>query len=298
MSLHQPPGRPTGAVGPNGRVSQPGVIPLRPLGNGEIMSAAVTIVRRHFLPLAGVSLVVSALGTAALFGTLNATGSLAAFVTGDWLEDILRGSSGAATLSIPGGILLAVLLNLVVLAAGTQLTAGLAAAFTSGDTLGRPTSGAELRRRVGKTWPVLLAVGMVTAVAVSLGLMLFIVPGVLIYLMWLVATPAVVMEGRSVGAALRRSADLTTGHRGRLFGLIAGCVALTMLLSLTVTAIVSRALTGLTPTSAMLVGEGVSAVLAMVTTPWLAAVCALAYVDLRIRKEDLAAALAAAAGNR
>lgn len=56
---------------------------------------------------------------------------------------------------------------------------------------------------------VSLAVALITGV----GLMLFVVPGLIFMLVFYVAVPAAVMERLSVGAALRRSVRLTEGSR-------------------------------------------------------------------------------------
>ncbi|MBA2933179.1 hypothetical protein HZF05_03620 [Sphingomonas sp. CGMCC 1.13654] len=49
-----------------------------------------------------------------------------------------------------------------------------------------------------------------------LGVILFIVPGILIYLSWAAAGPVLIVERVGILAAIRRSRDLTTGSRGRI----------------------------------------------------------------------------------
>jgi uncharacterized membrane protein len=51
------------------------------------------------------------------------------------------------------------------------------------------------------------------------GFTLLVVPGVMLFLMWSVATPALVAEDIGVFAALSRSRFLTKGARWRIFGL-------------------------------------------------------------------------------
>jgi hypothetical protein len=53
-----------------------------------------------------------------------------------------------------------------------------------------------------------------------LGLLAFVVPGLICFTMWFVATPACVVEGRGASASITRSADLTRGHRWKIFGLM------------------------------------------------------------------------------
>ncbi|MDQ2845643.1 MAG: hypothetical protein M3Y77_04670 [Actinomycetota bacterium] len=271
--------------------AKPGIIPLRPLTIGEILAAAITVVRRHFLALAGVSLTVSVIGALATWAILAGSGQVHEFVTGSWLDGVLN----RPTVNIPGGVLAATVLSLVISLIGGVLVAGMATVCAAQDTLGRPTTGADWRDRLGRTWPVLLALSVVVAVLVGAGLLLFIIPGVLVYLGWLVATPVAVMERSGIARSLRRSAVLTTGERGRLLGLVAAVLVVTVLLTTFVTSLLGDVFNQRSPTGALLISEGISCLLGMITGSWAGAVSALAYIDLRIRKENLAPTLAAAA---
>src|SRR5262249_10224520 len=53
----------------------------------------------------------------------------------------------------------------------------------------------------------------------NVGLILVIIPGLILYAMWFVAVPACVIERLGPWTSLRRSRQLTTGHRSKLFGL-------------------------------------------------------------------------------
>ena len=68
-------------------------------------------------------------------------------------------------------------------------------------------------------WPVVL-LGIVVGLLVAIGLMLFVVPGVIIAVIYWVAIPASVVEGTRVGDSLRRSAALTRGHRWPVFWIL------------------------------------------------------------------------------
>jgi len=70
-----------------------------------------------------------------------------------------------------------------------------------------------------KTLPVILALILVSMGA-GLGSLLFVVPGIILMLMWSAAIPALVVEGGGVFAALRRSRALTRGNRWRILGLV------------------------------------------------------------------------------
>jgi hypothetical protein len=66
-------------------------------------------------------------------------------------------------------------------------------------------------------WPL---VGLAFAsILTSLGFVL-IVPGLLLSTIWFVALPACIVERLGPGASLRRSLQLTKGHRWKVFGLM------------------------------------------------------------------------------
>lgn len=69
-------------------------------------------------------------------------------------------------------------------------------------------------------WPSLFAVGVLSGLGVTLGLILLVVPGVILAVMWLLAGPALVIEGLPPTAALNRSQALTRGNRWAMFGML------------------------------------------------------------------------------
>lgn len=72
----------------------------------------------------------------------------------------------------------------------------------------------------GKVIP-LLGLSFLTSMGMMFGFILLIFPGVMLAVTWSVAAPALVGEELGVIAALGRSADLTRGHRWKIFGLCA-----------------------------------------------------------------------------
>ena len=185
---------------------QPGIIPLRPMTVGDILSAGFAVLRRHLLPLGGAAVLVAAISTCVTFGTLAAAGSLRTYADGLWLQDILSGK----TSTLPGGILLSTVLGLLVTTIGAPVIAGMASAYTGAQALGHDGRGAVTERLRGR-WGVLLGLAAVVGLTVTVGLMLLIVPGVIAYLILVLAAPAAVMERGSVGGSLRRSSVLTRG---------------------------------------------------------------------------------------
>jgi hypothetical protein len=73
---------------------------------------------------------------------------------------------------------------------------------------------------VARAFPRLLGVAIVVAIGYLIGIALLLVPGLVLYSMWSVAIPACIIEKRSIGGALSRSAELTRGHRWPIFGLV------------------------------------------------------------------------------
>lgn len=142
---------------------------------------------------------------------------------------------------------------------------------------------ADLRGSIGIALRLLLpmvGLAILSTFLVGLGFILFVVPGVIAYIMLIVAVPALVEERRGVLASMRRSRHLTKGSRWRIFALI--------LLFLMVYFAVSAPLAGI----ASLDGEGSLMFTAVATSITTAATSLLAsvmlaalYLELRVAKE-------------
>jgi hypothetical protein len=64
-----------------------------------------------------------------------------------------------------------------------------------------------------------LGLGILLGLAVALGFVLLIVPGIMLAVAWCVAIPAYVVERPGIMEAFGRSAELTRGNRWAIFGL-------------------------------------------------------------------------------
>ncbi|MET0966527.1 MAG: hypothetical protein ABWZ02_09035, partial [Nakamurella sp.] len=279
---------PYGQPGGAGARDQPGLIPLRPQRVGEMLGVAFAVLRRHLLPLGGAAVGIALLSSVVLLGLVSANDALQTYADAQWVNDLLAGGS------IPGAILLSSVASLLVSTIGAPIIAGMAVAYTGAQALGRDGRGAVTERLAGR-WPVLLGVCVVFGVAVSVGLMLLVVPGVVAYLIWLLAAPAVVMEKASFGEAFRRSAQLTRGHRGR----IAGAVIIAMLIGSVASTVVASMAGALFASSSavtsLVVTQLVSSVVSGLGAAWTGAVVAVVYIEIRIRNENLDQALRRAA---
>lgn len=123
-----------------------------------------------------------------------------------------------------------------------------------------------------RLWPA-LGSGVMAMAGIFLGLVLFIVPGVILMVRWWVWVPACLVEGQGAGAALSRSAVLTKGRRWVVF------------LLLLVTVLVAGALNQLA--DALIAVETGLAILSVLiygfTTTFWSVLSAAIYVGLRDR---------------
>lgn len=76
-----------------------------------------------------------------------------------------------------------------------------------------------LKRAFARFFP-LFGLGILSGLAVMVGFVLVIVPGVILLVMWAVAVPACVVEGLGPIESMSRSSALTKGHRWKVFGLL------------------------------------------------------------------------------
>ncbi len=239
---------------------------LRPLTVGEILDTSFSLYRRHFVALATVALVCTGVPLVLrLF--LEAGGG----VFSNLALGLLYGLS-------------VVVLNLV--------ATGATVFIVSESYLGRPISARAALNRATPYIGRILICSMLMALVVSLGFLLFLIPGIILAVGLALTIPAVVLEPRSsASAALSRSWELSRGARWRILAL-----GLTMLVLLYVPVV---AITGLLavvlpqasggsfgPASVTTVAAiAVGGIVQMFLTPLFYCVLTVTYYDLRVRKE-------------
>ncbi|MFD0273723.1 hypothetical protein ACFVHB_07370 [Kitasatospora sp. NPDC127111] len=296
---------------------KPGIIPLRPLGVGELLDGAVSTIRKHWRTTLGLSL-----GLA----VVEQGGSLAAqlAINGDTGE-FTRVVSGLVSLpfSLLIGVVASALLTMVVSRAilGKSVTVG--------------EAWREARPQLLRMFGLSLLTGLILGGILLLGFTpligylvagadepaiagLLIVVGLLslpvvawIWIQLSLAAPALMLEKQGILAALSRSRRLIRGAWWRQFGISLLAWVLTFVIAVVIAtpfAIVGMVLgfdslvdqagtADPTVPSSMLVMNAVGAVLAStLTIPFGAAITVLRYVDQRIRREALDIELARAAG--
>ncbi len=153
------------------------------------------------------------------------------------------------------------------------------------DLQGRKASLGESLGAALRSFWVLLAVGIVAGLAMMLGLILLIVPGILIFLIWLVAGPVVVAEGAGVGRALQRSRDLTRNHRWWLLLLAVVYFVVSWIIGIMI-GIAGAAAVGFQPeTSLNIVNLVIAPLSQAISTLLWGAIISATYVELRAVKE-------------
>jgi hypothetical protein len=103
--------------------------------------------------------------------------------------------------------------------AGNAILQGAVIHATVSDLSGRRVSFGESLATGFRFFLPLVGIGLIVGIACVIGLIFFIVPGVLLWLAWSVAAPAEVVERVGVFGALGRSMELTHTHRGAIFAL-------------------------------------------------------------------------------
>jgi hypothetical protein len=249
----------------------------RPLAPAAVLGAALALYRRRWPTLLAIAalaapVVVSFPSTRVLPGP---GGQYQVIVHH---RSVATGGSWADTAVVALAAVAALLA--VAVAAGALTRAALAAA--AGQDLG---VGGSYRYAIGRTWP-LLQVLLLTWLAVTLGFLLLVVPGVVVGVLLAVAVPALVAEGGRGRDALARSWNLVgSGRWWRTFGAILLTWLLVALAAGLVDWAVGRAGDGWL---AQTVAQAIAVTLAM---PLVALVGALLYLDLRDRPAPGADAL-------
>jgi hypothetical protein len=163
----------------------------------RVIQQTFAVLGRNFLTFFLLALILSGLPSAVL-----------SFVEASAFQG---GGSGTAVLSALVGSLLAVVTASVLQGA---LVYG-----TVQDLNGARASVGDSLATGLRAFLPLLVVSILFALAVAVGVVLLVVPGVMIACAWSVAVPALVAERTRLRDAFGRSADLTRGNRWRIFAL-------------------------------------------------------------------------------
>ncbi|MGW4563670.1 hypothetical protein ACWEN3_15055 [Streptomyces sp. NPDC004561] len=313
---------------------KPGVIPLRPLGLGEILDGAVSTMRTYWRTVLGISLTVALvvqISSVLVQGLLlnNTVTRLSVNGPATTPDDVFRAMRDAF---ISSGVIA------VITVVGTITATALLTTVTSRAVLGRPVSTGEAwrdaRPQIPRLFGLLVLLGLIgigTFLAGTLPGILVLAAGstgggvalialgflaAFIVMIWLtvrfsLASPALMLERQSIVKSMGRSAKLVRGSWWRVLGIqllaglitsiVSGLVAIPF--ALIGAAVSGDGVSGLFGTAGthvswgFLIVSGIGSVIgATITLPINAGVTVLLYVDQRIRREALDLELARAAG--
>lgn len=247
-------------------------LPLRQMGIGELIDAAVKLYRRDWLALMGIVAFVLVPVTFAQF----------------WLTQGMIGPMIATQTPSAEAATQFLIVTLVVFAIQFVIVQPFLVA-----AIARAAADAYLGERVsiGRTYqyalrklPAILWITILTSIVTLIGFILLIIPGIIAFVRLALAPPVVVVEDVRGTKAIGRSWRLTKGHFWRLLGLLilSGLIAGVGALIITIpTEIIALSLgVGGWPVSAL--GSALATVL---ITPFSMLIIVLFYFDMRIRKE-------------
>jgi hypothetical protein len=138
--------------------------------------------------------------------------------------------------------------------------------------------GEAFGRSLGRILPVLGA-GILIGISIAIGTLLLVIPGIILWTMFYVAIPACVVERLGPIKCIGRSAELTSGHRWKIFGL--GFLVVLVGIVLAVPLKIVGAFTG------VLGGQITNALFQSAFMAFQLTVYAVAYHDLRAAKEGI-----------
>ncbi|MER5910804.1 hypothetical protein ABT124_09935 [Streptomyces sp. NPDC001982] len=314
--------------------AKPGVIPLRPLGVGEILDGAVSTMRTYWRTVLGISLTVAVVTE---FVTILFQGLvLNDTATTESLNDPSASLSEVARAM--GEALLGSAAVLLITTIGTIIATALLTTVTSRAVLGKSVTIGEAwsdaRPQILKLFGLVLLLpliafgvllvgalpaiivavaggpGAAIAVLAVLGILAAAVVAAWLTVRFSLASPALMLERQGILKSMSRSAKLVRGSWWRVFGiqLLAGLIANIMASIIVVPfAVLAAALSGdgfstfLNGTGnvgwTFLIISGIGSVIgSTITFPINAGVTVLLYIDQRIRREALDLELARAAG--
>jgi hypothetical protein len=137
----------------------------------------------------------------------------------------------------------------------------------------RDSSARQLLRAVTPVLGQLILVGIVVGIAVVVGLIVFIVPGLILLTIWSVFAPVIVLERPPGLAALSRSRELVRGNGWQVFAVILVLFVLVVVFADVLVVAAESAGTG--------VGIVVRVIVGVLTTPISALAAAVLYFELR-----------------
>jgi hypothetical protein len=252
----------------------PGGTTLPQRGVGDLLSAAFELYKDHWQTLMGITaVVVVPVAFIQAFITHQLTGNVTVrqIDVGTGTQVVVHTSAGFGRT-----LLASIVLGLLSIFVWALLTGAITRAVVS-DAAGVPSDLSDSYGFAGGRALSIIWIGLLAGLAIGIGFVFLIIPGIFLLVKFCACVPAMVVEGRRGTAALGRSWNLTTGW----FWHVLGALVLAWLISVVVGAILSA------PFSAWPVRAIGQAIAQIVTLPFTTTVGVLIYLDLRARREAL-----------
>jgi len=238
---------------------------LRPLSIGEILDTSFQLYRRHFVTLATIGVLCTAIPLM-LDVYIEASGGRLAHI---WLA--------------LGSAVLLVVLNSVATAATVFVV--------SEGYLGREVGAADALQLAAPFAGRLIVAQILYSFLAFTGALLFIIPGLIVLVSLALTAPALVVESLSSTAALGRSWALTKGARWKMVGIFIPLFLLLVVPMIAVTIVVGvvAAMMGLDAggdsATIGVLGAAFAGLVQMLVYPVFNCALTIAYYDQRVRKE-------------
>jgi hypothetical protein len=160
------------------------------------------------------------------------------------------------------------------------------------DMRGRPVSLADCFKVGLQRFFPIVGLAITVGVAVIFASLLLIVPGLMLYMMWYVATPVCVVERLGPFRSLGRSRELTKGHRWKLFGLsllilIPAFIVAGVLVGVIALLFGTGAILGLPAAFATPLGQVINLIWSAAWGAFYAVIVVVTYHDLRVAREGV-----------
>ncbi|MBA2609800.1 MAG: hypothetical protein H0U92_12720, partial [Actinobacteria bacterium] len=258
-------------------------VALRPLRVGEILDVAIKLYRNNFGTLVRIVLFVT-VPTQILVALLRAS-------TPSDFENTSTtfGSTTVDSTNVDGGKLAAyavgiALVSIIGLIMGEIASAGCFRAI-GGAYLGEEQTWQGSLRYALKRLRSLLWLTIIKNFVIACGLILCVIPGIWLYGAFAVTTPALMLEGVRGRKALRRSRDLVKGRWWPVAGVLLIGTLLTSIVGGAIGALASGVFFANNDPAVDVARAFGSIIGSTLTTPVLAAIVTVLYIDLRVRKE-------------
>lgn len=262
-------------------------VALRPLRVGEILDVAIKLYRNNFATLTRIVLFVTV--PAQILVALLQASTRSNFDTSGSFGGLPSSTSTNVDSTIDGKALVAGLIGLGLVIIVTTLMGEIASAASfraiGGAYLGEEQTWQGSLRYAWKRLRSIVWLSILKGLLLIVGFVLCVIPGVYLYGAFAVTTPALMLEGTRGRKALRRSRELVKGR----WWPVSGVLLIGSLLTSIVGGAISALAAGVFFTNneiavdvARAVGGTIGATL---TTPVIAAIITVLYIDLRVRKE-------------